>query len=220
MKTALITGDMGFIGRHLRHHLTSNGWAVFGFDFKEGHDIRRLDRCPLEYGDIDVCYHLAAQTNAQAGDAFLDADHNIMGTINVLQRFGNKVVFASSCAINYPVTPYAISKLAGEHYTRLYGGRIVRLCNIHGPGGHGVFEAFLEADTLRIAGSGTQSRTYAPVTRAVNALVYSTEPLHILWGEDLTVNQIADLWPDKPREFVPQSVNDLEVGVQVYDLPR
>lgn len=35
-KTALITGNLGFVGRHFQAHLESQGWDVFGFDIRGG----------------------------------------------------------------------------------------------------------------------------------------------------------------------------------------
>lgn len=210
MKTALVTGDLGFIGQHLCRALSANEeYEVFGLDVKRGwgEDIRG---CGLPA--VDVCFHLAAQTNAHSADAWEDAGVNIMGTVRILERYRERVVFAAS-ATN-PVVPYAISKHACEHYCQLYGARIVRMCNITGPGGHGVFEAFAKADILKIAGKGDQKRAYAPVHRAIAMfLEAATAPpgtLFTLQGPELTVLEIADLfYPTKPREFIEQNKNDV-----------
>jgi nucleoside-diphosphate-sugar epimerase len=185
------------------------GWRVWGYDLKNGKDIRD---CALP--DVDMCFHLAAQTNAHSTDAYGDADHNIMGTLRVLDRYGDKTVFASTVATNDPVIPYAISKMACEYYCRMYGARIVRMVNVTGPGGHGVFEKFAAAATLQIAGIGDQMRAYAPVRRAVRMFMQAAdEPpgtVLDLKGPEMSVMDIADIfYPEKPRRFVEQKKTDL-----------
>jgi len=213
VRTYVVTGDCGFIGRHLCAALASQeiDARVIGLDVKTGDDV--LD-CILP--DCDVCYHLAAQTDARCSDAVEDARVNVLGSVRVFQRYRDRCVFASSCAVNYPVTPYAVSKLACEHYARMFGVRVVRLCNIFGLGGHGVHEKFAAAPRMHISGDGTQLRTYAPVLSAIIALIDARESLHVLRGEDLTVNQVADFFFPKPRLFVPRAANDIQDGRQLY----
>jgi nucleoside-diphosphate-sugar epimerase len=118
------------------------------------------------------------------------------------------------------VTPYAISKAAGEHYCKFYNARVVRLCNIHGDGGHGVIDRFREQETLEIAGDGSQTRTYAPVEKAVAALIEAAEgrggSLTILPGRDMSVNDVANRYfREKPRRYVPRLDTDIEDGRQL-----
>jgi nucleoside-diphosphate-sugar epimerase len=145
---------------------------------------------------------------------------NVMGTLNVLEQFDENVVFASSSAVNYPTTPYAISKITCEHLCKLYGARMVRLCNIYGPGGHGVFQKFEAADVMEIAGMGDQVRTYAPVEDALAALIEAPSSpkgsCTILHGEDLTVMGIVNNhFPGKPYKRVPRALNDILDGRQI-----
>ena len=220
MKTALVTGDLGFIGQHLVRALDEE-YIVLGRDWKRGlsEDIRTCELPPA-----DVCFHLAAQTKAQTKDAQEDASINILGTLRILERYRKRVVFAAS-ATN-PVVPYSISKHACEHYCQLYGARIVRMCNVTGPGGHGVIEAFDKADVLKIAGKGDQKREYASVERAVAMFLAAAKSppgeLHQLQGAELTVLEIAELfYPTKRREFVEQDVNDVtDVGNMGSRSPR
>jgi nucleoside-diphosphate-sugar epimerase len=207
--TAVVTGARGFIGAHLVDALIAAKWRVIEYDLKVGFDIR-----VGTFADADVCFHLAAQTNAHSDAAHDDASHNIMGTLRVLDYYGEKTIFATTVAAFTPTIPYAISKLACDHYCRLYGARLVRMVNISGPGGHGVFEKFAAAETLKIAGKGDQLRAYAPVRRAVETFMAAIDepPGTELFvpGPELTVMDIADLlYPRKPREFVEQKKTDL-----------
>ncbi len=208
--TVLVTGHRGFVGSHLCAALDARHVPVIGIDLKEGQDI-----LAAELQEVDRVYHLAAQTNAQSGDVLADAQVNIMGTLRLLQRYGSRLVFASSSAVNYPGTPYAISKRAGEDYARMVGAAVVRFCNLHGPGGHGVFESFAEADVMVIRGDGNQLRTYAHVGAAVHALLQARPgDLHVLQGEDRTVREIAAMYPGKPITYAPAVLTDIRDGRQ------
>ncbi len=102
-----------------------------------------------------VVYHLAASfANAKSiDDPAADAQANILGTLHAA-RFANasraRFVYAGSSS-SYgiwpgrpfrendppaPGTPYALSKLVGEQYTRMLcpAATIVRLFNVYGPG--------------------------------------------------------------------------------------
>lgn len=207
---AIVTGSEGFIGGHLCKALEAAGHTVIGRDQKSGNDILFCD-----LPDADRVFHLAAQTDATYSDMQDDAETNIMGTLRILDRYREKVVFASSSAVNHPLTPYAISKLAGEMYARSCGAAIVRLCNVFGAGGHGVFEKFREAETLKIYGDGNQVRTYTHVANAVDYLMKAgAGTTTIVPGTDMTVNQIAAQF-SKPREYLPARAGEVFDGRQV-----
>jgi UDP-glucose 4-epimerase len=108
----------------------------------------------------DVVNHHAAQISvtASARDPSLDARVNALGTLNVLECCRasgvGKLIFVSSGGAVYgeaslervpedypprPLSPYAIHKLAGEHYVRFYNRQhglaftILRYSNVYGP---------------------------------------------------------------------------------------
>ena len=213
----VITGHRGFIGTHLWEKLEGKH-DLIGLDIKTGQDIRNCD-----LPDADVCFHLAAQTDARIESVTKDLEVNVLGSVRIFQKYGSKTIYTSSCAVNYPVTPYAISKLAAEKYALYYRVQVLRLCNIFGPGGHGVFERFMEDNPIQIAGDGTQLRTYAPVWDAVTGLTNlipftgsGMSKLDILRGEDMSINEVADRFPEKKRIRVEALPTDIHDGRQIY----
>ena len=172
---ALITGGAGFIGSNLVKQLVADGNDVTVLDnlssgyrsnldpfpeirFIEG-DIRDKDAVAEAIKGVEVVFHLAASVgNKRSIDhPLLDADINVMGTINVLEasrREGvRKIVASSSAGIfgelktlpikeDHPVepdTPYGSSKLCMEKeclcYAKLYDIEAVclRYFNVYGP---------------------------------------------------------------------------------------
>ena len=205
----LVTGHMGFVGSHLWRSLS--GHHALGIDLVSGDDILE---CALP--DADRVYHLAADTDATSTDIEHVMRTNVLGTARLLERYGSRLVLASSSMVNYPVTPYAISKLACEHMARMCGAAVVRLCNLHGPGGHSAIDRFERDEVLTIFGDGTQRRTYASVDRAVHLLL-TAQPgaTSVLEGVNLSVNDVAARHPTKERVRAPRHPLDVIEGVQL-----
>jgi UDP-glucose 4-epimerase len=159
-------------------------------------------------GNFDVIVHLAAQIDVRRSvdDPMYDASVNILGSLNILEavrtsgRAGRtRVVFSSTGGAIYgdlavpptveatpkePDSPYAIAKLAVEHYlsyyTRIHGFDtvVIRFGNVYGPrqdphGEAGVVAIFcgrlLQGRPLTIFGDGTQTRDYVHVTDVAEA---------------------------------------------------
>lgn len=203
---AVVTGSEGFIGRALSQRLVDLGWDVFGFDLENGIDVcERLATSRVLMLRPDVIFHLAAQTSVadSVRDPFWDAHHNVLGTLHMAdaaRAVGAQIVFASSAGAIYgecaepaieesplrPLSPYGVSKLAGEAYLaqfhRLHGTRAVtlRLSNVYGPGQDGSGEAGViaiwkqavtEGVPLTIFGDGRQVRDYVYVEDVVSAFI-------------------------------------------------
>jgi UDP-glucose 4-epimerase len=180
-----------------------------------------------------VVFHLAARNIiASTANPRDDFATNIGGTLNVLlaARDSNveRVVYTSSASIYgnprsipineddrlVPLTPYAVSKLAGEHYClafyESYGlpVAVVRYSNVYGPYQRpenpycGVVSKFLIAafagQILCIHGDGGQTRDYTFVEDAVDAtLTAATHPraegevFNVGTGVETSVNDLA-----------------------------
>lgn len=161
-------------------------------------------------GRFDVLNHQAAQIDVRLSvtEPALDAHINLVGLVNMLHGAGEggvrRVVFASSGGVVYgdpeqiptpetapkgPISPYGVSKLAGEHYLRalgaLYGfqGVALRYANVFGPrqdpkSEAGVMSIFvsrlLAGQSLTIFGDGRQTRDYVFVRDVARASVLAS----------------------------------------------
>jgi UDP-glucose 4-epimerase len=168
-------------------------------------DIRLAAAALFDSVDPDLCVHLAAQadvgTSVKRPD--YDADVNVLGTVRVLEAaraHRTHVVFSSSGGAIYgecdgpaaedaprrPISPYGISKLAGEEYVRgwnrLFGTTHVtlRFANVYGPRQEanlegGVVAIFLErlaaGEETTIFGDGGQTRDFIYVGDVVRGVL-------------------------------------------------
>lgn len=174
-------------------------------------DIRSPEaRQLLATGTFDVLNHHAAQIDVRMSvdQPALDADINLVGFVNLLEGAGEggvrRVVFASSGGVVYgdpevvptpeqapkgPISPYGVSKLAGEYYLRALGalrgfeGIAMRYANVFGPrqdpkSEAGVVSIFvsrlLEGQKLTVFGDGKQTRDYVFVRDVARANVLAS----------------------------------------------
>jgi UDP-glucose 4-epimerase len=179
-----------------------------------------------------IVNHHAAQAAVPRSveDPQFDARVNVLGTLNLLQccvRYGvQKVIYASTGGALYgeperipvpeehpirPVSPYGVSKYAGELYLQCFWAVhglpyvILRYANVYGPrqdpyGEAGVVAIFtqrmLSGEQPVIYGDGTQTRDFVyvgDVARA-NLLALDAEEVvvHIGTGEETTVNELYE----------------------------
>jgi UDP-glucose 4-epimerase len=155
-----------------------------------------------------------------------DAEINLVGFVNLLEGASEggvqRVVFASSGGVVYgetdvfptpetdgkrPVSPYGVSKLAGEHYLRALGGLrgfdgvAMRYSNVFGPrqdpkSEAGVVSIFvarvLEGRPVTIFGDGLQTRDYVFVKDVARANVLASScPLPPADGVDARAFNVA-----------------------------
>jgi UDP-glucose 4-epimerase len=180
-----------------------------------------------------VVFHLAAQTlvATSSSDPLRDAQINVLGTVNVIQAAiaagTRKLVFASSGGTVYgntlirpvpethdlrPISPYGVSKVAGEHYVQVLCGRagmastVLRYGNVYGPrdipASHHVITAFLHAllngQPPIIEWDGEQAKDYVYVADVAAANVAAIaagdgEAFNIASGVEISVNEIFRL---------------------------
>ncbi|HYV04719.1 MAG TPA: SDR family oxidoreductase [Blastocatellia bacterium] len=174
-------------------------------------DIRDASSVAAATDGVDVVFHEAALGSVPRSVADPRTTHevNLTGTLNVLLAARDarvrRVVYASSSSvygetavlpkheelIPQPLSPYALSKLAAEHYIkifhRVYGLEAVslRYFNIFGPRQDPESEyaavvprfvtALLEGERPVIYGDGLQSRDFTYVENVVNANLLAAE---------------------------------------------
>jgi UDP-glucose 4-epimerase len=167
-------------------------------------------RSAVAGGGFEVVCHHAAQVDVRVSvaDPLLDAEENILALLNLLEgaRAGGcrRLVIVSSGGVVYgerkpphpetapklPLSPYGVSKLAGEHYlacyAQLYGleGAVLRYSNVYGPrqdphGEAGVVAIFGErlrtGRPITVYGDGEQTRDYVYVSDVARANLLAAE---------------------------------------------
>ena len=160
MKSVLITGANGFVGKAIVNKLVSlNEYEVFTHDIENGD----ISRDPLEFPRVDHVIHLAAKTFVpDSWNTPLDFYQvNVMGTINVLEfcRSQNIGVTVMSSYVygtpdklpireNHPIksyNPYSHTKTIVEDICNFYNEKfklnitLFRPFNIYGPAQSDVF---------------------------------------------------------------------------------
>lgn len=166
----LITGSKGFIGSKLLQKLEYP--VVHTIDLKNG---QNLLTCDLPE-DVDVIYHLAAQTSVEASwhDPVNDA-HNYLMMARLVHNYPNaRIIYANSAAAIPPISsPYGLSKHAcAEYLTHFHHDYVVcTFPNVYGPGSKSVVDRFKGADMVTIYGDGSHIRDYVHVYDIVQGLL-------------------------------------------------
>jgi UDP-glucose 4-epimerase len=183
----------------------------------------------------EILSHQAAQMDVRRSvrEPDFDADVNVVGTVRLLEKCTQydvkKVVFASTGGAIYgeqsafpatedhplyPVSPYGVSKLAGERYLHYYGVQYelpyvaLRYANVYGPhqdphGEAGVVAIFsgnlAKKHVSRINGVGAQTRDYVYIEDVARANVLAVEhdvppgPYNIGTGLETSINFLYGL---------------------------
>ena len=186
--------------------------------------------------DADTVFHLAATPQVQYSMENPTDNNNIHSIINMLEASRTigvkKFIFSSTCAIygnpkyipmdeNHPInplSPYALHKLVGEQYCKLYSNIYnldtvcLRYFNVYGnrmvnEGAYrSVISIFKEQhskkEPLNIVNDGEQRRDYVHVNDVVNANILCAKhpkPLkadifNVGTGNSYSVNEIADMF--------------------------
>lgn len=185
--------------------------------------------------DIEIIFHEAALPSVIRSVRAPNTtnDVNITGTLNLLEAARansvNKVIYASSSSIYgdsetlpkkedmipNPLSPYAVSKIAGEYYMtvfhRLYGidTIILRYFNVYGPYQDPTSEysgviakfitAFVNNEPITVYGDGEQSRDFTYVDDVVEANILAANAdvtgklFNVAGGNRHTLNQMIKI---------------------------
>jgi len=207
-------------------------------------EFHNIDICDMHvkglchmFEGVDVVFHTAAKARVQPSiDNPIDFNNvNVGGTLNMLQAcvdYGvNRFVFSSSSSVygdteeiptsefskTNPISPYALQKLIGEQYCKLFTDLYdletvcLRYFNVYGDrmsldGAYKlVIPIFvgqrLEGKPMTIRGDGKQRRDFTYVGDVVDANIRVGFYEHPIWakvynvgnGDNRSVNQIADM---------------------------
>jgi nucleoside-diphosphate-sugar epimerase len=206
-----------------------------GVELIEG-DVQSYERVHRATRNIDVVFHQAALPSVPRSvqDPLMSHAVNATGTLNVLlgarDNDVRRVVFASSSSVYganptlpkheslvlAPISPYGVSKQAGEAYCRafaeVYGLETValRYFNVFGPRQDPssqyaavvpkFIRAALDGEPVTIHGDGTQSRDFTFVQNVVDANLLAADAegvngrtLNIAMGDSTTLNELVEL---------------------------
>lgn len=200
-------------------------------------DIRDLNQIRPAFSGIDCVFHTAALPRVPLSIEKPVETHmvNVIGTLNVLiaarDASVRRVVYSGSSSAYgnqstlplreemkpNPLNPYALQKLTGEEYVRLFHELFglqtltLRYFNVFGPrmateGAYvTVMSVFMrakrEGKPLTIHGDGEQTRDFTHVSDvvranllAMNCVIADGRPLNIGQGHNLSVNHIAAMF--------------------------
>jgi UDP-glucose 4-epimerase len=201
-----------------------------GFSFVEM-DLAQSDLAPLVAG-TDAVLHLAAQAGVRASwgqDFATYANANVLATQRLLEACATarkpRFVYSSSSSIYgdapdlptrettlpQPISPYGVTKLAGEHLCRLYTQSAgvptiaLRYFTVYGPrqrpdmAFHRFIRAQLRGEKLTLFDDGGQTRDFTYVADAVAANLLALErgtpgsAYNIGGGSRVSVNHVLEL---------------------------
>ena len=226
------------------------------FEFMEG-DIRNLDTCRKACEGMDFVFHQAAIPSVpkSVADPISSNEANIQGTLNILvaARDGEikRLVYASSSSvygdtpvmpkqedmIPLPLSPYAISKLTGEYYCRvfyqLYGLEtvVLRYFNVFGPRQDPASQyaaaipkfitSLLKNKPPTIYGDGEQTRDFTYVGDVVEANILALKAsgaaggiFNIARGEVISINFLIE----KLQEIIDSHTEPVHIDPRPGDI--
>jgi len=205
-----------------------------GINFNRG-DVRDIPKLWSLLQGVDVVYHLAARVSVPASILYPREynDVNVGGTVSLLEACRDvnvkRVILGSSATVygdesvqpvnesmpTRPAVPYAVSKLAAEHYLfnlgQLCGFETValRIFNAYGPGqplppAHApVIPQFVHqiagSGSVVIFGDGSQTRDFVYIDDVVEALISAAQVtgvdrqiINVGSGSEISLNQLVE----------------------------
>jgi UDP-glucose 4-epimerase len=181
---------------------------------------------------VDTIFHEAAQAGVRAswGTSFaIYTQNNVLATQRLLEAAKGsriqKFIYASSSSVYgdtpdlpmredsrpRPISPYGVTKLAGEHLCGLYHLNFglptisLRYFTVYGPrqrpdmAFHKFIRAILSGQPIAVYGDGQQTRDFTFISDAVEANILAMacpddgEVFNIGGGSQVTVNRVIEL---------------------------
>ena len=214
-----------YYSREIKEANLSNALKNNNFKLIEA-DILELDKFP----DVDYVFHLAAQAGVRAswGKSFeIYTKNNVQATQKLLEFYKDrelkKFVYASSSSVYgdaelpmredsllMPVSPYGVTKLAGENLCYLYWKNYrvptvsLRYFTVYGlrqrpdMAIHKFVKAVFKGNEIPVFGDGTQTRDFTYVDDAVEANILGAksnlvgEVFNVGGGSRISVNELIE----------------------------
>lgn len=211
-----------------------------------------LNTCDFGVDEFDFVIHMAAIPNVQQSidEPKTSFNNNFLTTVNLLDKIKNtnvkKIVFSSTSAIygnpekfptdeslkTNPMSPYALHKLMGEQYLKLYSelynikSVCLRYFNVFGnrmtnEGAYkSVISVFKEQKNnntpLTITNDGNQKRDFINVNDVVLANYLSCildtnnfEVFNVGYGDNISVNEIASYF-NQPTVYIGNRIEPFQ----------
>jgi len=263
LKVAIL-GSQGFVGKNLVEVFDEKFDLISADIYKSGTgknyehiDVRQFEQVKEILKDVDVLIDLVANNLISSFDQIVEnAKVNIIGLLNILEacRINNvkKIIFPSASSmigkasinpvpedhIPHPKTPYGVTKLASEHYIRLYNELyginfvIFRFFNIYGSHQlNGLIPSLIfrmkKNEKITIFGKGDQIRDYVFVKdlanffeKSINSSSVNNKIINMGSGKGSTIMQvvkhISNFMKVTPKiEYLPEQSG--EIGNFVAD---
>lgn len=217
----LVLGGSGAIGSHLCKHLLSIGEEVINVDIKEGWDIRTK---PLdEYSHVDYVWFLAWDVG---GAKFLTSQKNFLDIMNnnvricqmvfnFLQQYQIPFLFAST-QLAEKDNVYGLTKLLGEQWAQLLGGKVAKFWNVYawevpGERSHVIPDFIMKAlinKRISLMTDGSELRQFIYATDCIQNLVKirdtDLQEIHVTNGHWLPIKEVAEIVAQKlGAEVIP-----------------
>lgn len=200
--------------------------------------------------NVEIIYHLAAVPGVRSSWGS-DFDSYVLNNINVTQRlleacrgipikkfiyistssvYGEKAGMVSESSVPTPLSPYGVTKLAGEYLCKVYQKTdqipitILRYFTVYGPrqrpdmAFHRFIRHILQKKPIPIFGSGTQTRDFTYVADCVEATASVLSAKNII-GETINIG-------GKERASILEVISIIEdilgkkVAVKFLEKPR
>jgi UDP-glucose 4-epimerase len=247
----IITGGCGYIGTHLVKKLENSHHVISVMDVVDHRcDIREINDCllnmePYKNHKYDAIIHLAALISVPESikEPLNYHNTNVNGFMNVLEiarLMGiNRVVYASSAAVDEISSFYGFTKYINEEYAKFYYKHYnietigLRFYNVYG--GEisnrnkysSVMISFekciIENKPITIYGDGTQTRDFIHIDDVTEALIKALTTknnncygkiYNIGTGESTSIVNLANLMNEKSEIlFEPERLGDVKHSI-------
>lgn len=188
-QTAVITGASGFIGKALAKRLDELGYNLILVDKLFGTDAIEWFESNKRLRDVDVVFHLAAQTSVFNEDKEMIIYDNIttfQRVCDICAERGVKLVYASSSTANpcNMTSLYGISKQFNEAYARCYHPKAtgVRFHNVYGPNPRPgtLLWYLLNQKRVKLYNEGLNKRHFTYIDDIIEGLLFASMCSHSL----------------------------------------